>query len=257
MGPEVPPRSGPAHALGDMDPRGLVAALLAYVLVVALAPATGCVRWCGLVLLLIPPLVAARVPLALIGVRLGLLTPFALLVVASIWLTPPHSAYDAWRVPAFDRSVSLETASRMGAALAGGGLSVVAVSIAGHAIGADGVARGLAGLGLPRVLSMLLVLTVRYVGLLRDEARRMVRARDARGGARGFARGARVAGCMVGSLFVRSLGRAERVSAAMLSRGFDGHLPSARLRRIRARDVLLAAGFALAAVAIARPWEAL
>ena len=247
----------PARALRNLDPRALVAGLLVYVLAVALAPPTGCLRWCGLALVLVPPLVTARVPLTLILARLSLLAPIVAPVAVSILLTPPHSPDDSWRVPVLDRSVSLVFAQRMGAVLAGGGLSVAAVSIVAYAVGADGVARGLVGLGLPRVLSMLLVLMVRYVGVLRDEARRMVRARESRGGVRGFARGARVAGCMVGSLFVRSLGRAERVSAAMAARGFDGHLPSLRAGRMRLRDVLFAVGFGMVTLLIARPWEAL
>ena len=58
-------------------------------------------------------------------------------------------------------------------------------------------------------------------------------------------------------LFVRSLGRAERVSAAMAARGFDGHLPSLRAGRMRLRDVLFAVGFGMVTLLIARPWEAL
>ena len=71
----------------------------------------------------------------------------------------------------------------------------------------------------------------RYLGVIGDEAARMNRARAARSADRG-GRGAGgslrwragVTGSMVGSLFLRSYERSERIYAAMQARGFDGEL---------------------------------
>jgi cobalt/nickel transport system permease protein len=41
---------------------------------------------------------------------------------------------------------------------------------------------------------------------------------------------------MVGSLFLRAIERAERVYAAMLSRGYDGRVRSLHTFRMHARD---------------------
>ena len=71
----------------------------------------------------------------------------------------------------------------------------------------------------------------RYLGVIGEEAGRMNRARAARSADRGD-RGAggsirwraTVTGSMVGSLFLRSYERSERIYAAMQARGFDGEL---------------------------------
>jgi cobalt/nickel transport system permease protein len=71
----------------------------------------------------------------------------------------------------------------------------------------------------------------RYLGVLGDEAGRMNRAkasrsavgRDGRTGG-GMRWRATVTGSMVGSLFLRSYERSERIYSAMQARGFDGEL---------------------------------
>lgn len=88
-------------------------------------------------------------------------------------------------------------------------------------------------LRLPRVMVAIISFMYRYLGVLGDEAGRMNRARAARSAQRpgsGRRSGgtlrwrAAVTGAMVGSLFLRSYERSERVYAAMQARGFDGEL---------------------------------
>jgi cobalt/nickel transport system permease protein len=87
-------------------------------------------------------------------------------------------------------------------------------------------------LRLPDVLVAIVSFMYRYLAVLGDEARRMLRARASRqasapvgsrlrsGGSLGWR--ARVTGQMVGSLFLRSYERSERIYAAMQARGFEG-----------------------------------
>jgi cobalt/nickel transport system permease protein len=90
---------------------------------------------------------------------------------------------------------------------------------------------GLRELRLPRVMVAIIGFMYRYLGVIGEEAGRMNRARAARSADRGDRRAggtirwrARVTGMMVGSLFLRSYERSERVYAAMLARGFDGEM---------------------------------
>ena len=80
-------------------------------------------------------------------------------------------------------------------------------------------------LRLPRILVAIIGFMYRYLAVLGDEGARMQRARAARSA--GTARGsigfrARVTGQMVGTLFLRSYERSERIYAAMQARGFSG-----------------------------------
>ena len=91
-------------------------------------------------------------------------------------------------------------------------------------------------LRLPRIMVAIIGFMYRYLGVLGDEAGRMNRARASRsaepaGGSRPGGRvggtlrwRASVTGSLVGSLFLRSYERSERVYAAMQARGFDGEL---------------------------------
>ncbi len=76
-------------------------------------------------------------------------------------------------------------------------------------------------LGLPRRLVEMLQLTLRYLDLLLEEARRMNRARICRGGEKKqpLLEAIRGSSYLVASLFLRTWDRAERVQLAMRCRG--------------------------------------
>jgi cobalt/nickel transport system permease protein len=118
----------------------------------------------------------------------------------------------------------------------------------------------LGALRLPQALIGTIGFMYRYLFVLADESLRMRRARSARSGAwRGPRKPSigwqgRVAGNMVGSLFLRALERSERVYSAMLARGYDGRarmLARFRMRRLdwlalASGGVLLAGGLLIA-----------
>lgn len=86
-------------------------------------------------------------------------------------------------------------------------------------------------LHVPRLLIAIISFMYRYLFVLADEAARLLRARAARSAApvSGKSGGsllwrAKVAGGMVGQLFLRSFERSERVYNAMLARGYHGQL---------------------------------
>jgi cobalt/nickel transport system permease protein len=84
----------------------------------------------------------------------------------------------------------------------------------------------LKGLPLPADLKEIVLLTGQYLEILLAEVSRMKRSAGLRGlsGTGGWLRYASSA--MIGSLYLRSLDRAERVHAAMLIRGYQGTVPA-------------------------------
>lgn len=111
----------------------------------------------------------------------------------------------------------------------------------------------LRGLRVPERIARLFVMTVRYVWLIRDEARRLHDAMRARGfRPRSNRHTWRSYGYLIGMLLVRALDRAQRIEEAMLCRGYSGHFPRPAAAAPVLRDW---AGFAavagLGAVAIA------
>jgi len=107
--------------------------------------------------------------------------------------------------------------------------------------------RGLERLRVPRVLASTIFFMYRYLYVIGAEGQRMMRARESRsaaapGGSRSggtvFWR-ARVLGNMVGSLFLRSFERSERIYDAMQARGYDGTIRFASERALTRTDWLL------------------
>ncbi len=90
-------------------------------------------------------------------------------------------------------------------------------------------------LGVPALVTSMLVLMIRYIDVLGDEARRMRMARLSRGDSPRLLHQAGAVARGIGVLFLRSYERGERVYLAMLSRGFDGRVPELALGTARAR----------------------
>ena len=104
-------------------------------------------------------------------------------------------------------------------------------------------------LRLPRILVAIISFMYRYLAVLGDEAGRMLRARAARSAgtsAGGIRWRARTTGQMVGTLFLRSYERSERIYAAMQARGFSG-----TFRHLATRPIGRGAWAAFAAVLVA------
>jgi cobalt/nickel transport system permease protein len=111
-------------------------------------------------------------------------------------------------------------------------------------------------LRLPRIMVGVISFMYRYLGVLGEEAGRMNRARASRSAAAPAGRSggtlrwrARVTGSMVGSLFVRSYERSERIFAAMQSRGFESEMRHLAMHRPPAREIVVLALFLAGLVA--------
>jgi cobalt/nickel transport system permease protein len=111
----------------------------------------------------------------------------------------------------------------------------------------------LRALRLPAIMVSIISFMYRYLAVLGGEATQMDRAKQARsavvpgrkgGGSLRWRAG--VTGSMVGSLFLRSYERSERIHAAMLARGFQGQLLHADVERPTHRAIAGAAAIALA-----------
>lgn len=104
---------------------------------------------------------------------------------------------------------------------------------------------GLQGLGVPRAFCQVVALTLRYLEVMAAELKRMQLARRARGyrAGKGLWQLAplRQLGFLVGMLFWRSLGRAERVYLAAAARG--GYRREGHTFRLKAADYYVGVAF--------------
>ena len=97
--------------------------------------------------------------------------------------------------------------------------------------------KALAWFRLPTLFLIELSFLYRYLFVLVEQVQRMKRARDSRGvGAGRLGWRLRATGGIIGSLFVRTLERGERIYAAMAARGFDGTVRTLHHLRLHAAD---------------------
>lgn len=101
---------------------------------------------------------------------------------------------------------------------------LVSVTLASTTSATD-LVTGLQRLRVPDLLVQIVAAMVRYVHVVTQEWSRMSRARAARGFVTRGPRSWWVLAQSVGTLFIRSYERGERVHLAMVSRGYTGRLP--------------------------------
>jgi cobalt/nickel transport system permease protein len=103
---------------------------------------------------------------------------------------------------------------------------------------------GLSRLGAPEMIGQMVLLSNRYLHVFRHEARRMSSGMQVRGfRKRTNLKTLRALGNFIGMLFVRSFERTERVFDAMRARGYRGRFPEPVELHLRARDLILTAGW--------------
>ncbi|MDE2696975.1 MAG: cobalt ECF transporter T component CbiQ [Chloroflexota bacterium] len=185
--------------------------------------------WTALVLLAVPVaavVVASRLPLRLVLGRALLALPFLLVAVPLLFTRPGETIA---QLPVLGWTVSDEGAVAVATILAKSWLSVIIAVVLMATTEAPSLLRSLRALRLPRLLVASIEFAYRYLFVVTDEASRMLQARASRSAALEGRRSGgtvrwrgRVAGNLVGTLFVRSIERSERVHAAMLARGYDG-----------------------------------
>ena len=111
--------------------------------------------------------------------------------------------------------------------------------------------RGFELLRTPRLIVVIVAFMWRYLHVLGEQVSNMQTARAARGySARFFWQAAASTGSLVATMFVRSLGRGERVYLAMLSRGYNGTMPEVAVERFALRPADVSFLAALAALLV-------
>ncbi len=232
-------RTSPVHAL---DARVKVLMTLGYIVTMAVLPHGEWPALAALAALLWWGVWHARIGIGLVVRRAFVALPFALVAVSLIFARPGAPLFELtigpWQLTASDAGliafISVVIKSW---------LSVQAALVMIATTQVVDVFLALRAFRLPAVLVAVLAFAYRYLFVLIDEASRMLRARECRSAVRPGQRGggtiswrAAVVGQMVGTLFLRSYERSERIYVAMLSRGYRGEVRALELQPLDVRD---------------------
>ncbi len=191
----------------------------------------------------------------------AVLVPLAAAPLATLWLAGVPVRFALRRVlicspliamlcllsPLYDRAPQAVAFGPWRFAIGGGWLTAAAIAIR-FALGLlaltaltcttpfAALLEAMGKLGVPRMLVQQLAFLYRYIFVLIDQGMRIRRARDFRGAARAPAsRRLAAVGGVIGSLFVRTVERSDRIHTAMCARGWTGQSHS--LGRLRFRPI--------------------
>lgn len=207
-----------------LDPRTKTLVVLAFVLVVMATPPTawpafalGTVLMAGLTLV-------ARLPPLYVLKRSAVVVPFVLMIALFLPFLEGGEVAGSYNVGWWRVSVTYDELLILWNAVVKSWLSALSLILLSATTPFPRLLKGLERLGVPKVIVMILSFMYRYIFVLVDEAMRLARARDSRNPGGGLLWRARTLGNMIGTLFLRSYERGERVYQAMLARGFDGEM---------------------------------
>lgn len=234
-------RSSPLHRL---DARVKLAWTLSIILACSLQPDGA---WPALILLaagLISMEMLTFLPVGYYWRRSLLALPFVLAAIPLLFSMPGNE------VTIGGLSISAAGLVRFGTIAVKAILSVQTALILATTTSQADLLAALRWLHLPGILVTVTGLMVRYLGVIGDEAGRLVRARFARSGVPAGYAGktggtlpwrAKVTGGMVGNLLLRSIDRSDRVYNAMLARGYNGEIRQLDGRKLTSGEWILAA----------------
>ena len=219
-------RESPVHRL---DARAKVLTTFIFVVVVAYFDKYAVVSLLPLFLFPLALVVLARLPLSFLAKRLLLVAPFALLVGV---FNPLLDQQTQLLLGTFEVAGGwLSFASILLRFTLTVGMALVLISVTSF----PGICNAIDRLGAPRIFALQLLFLYRYIFVLGEEARRMVRARSLRS-FHGRGNGLKIYGALLTQLLWRTMGRAQRVHKAMLSRGFVGRIPLLQMKRFAWQD---------------------
>jgi len=212
--------SSPVHR---RDPRLKFMLSLMFIIAVVLTPAGSWSAFAVYFGVLAAIFAISRLPLSYILKRSLIILPFVLLLGIVNLFTRPGTELSSLDIFGWHLSVTDGGLMFIGTLLARSWLSVLALILLTSTTALPALLKGIERLGAPKVIVMIMSFMYRYLFLLVDEVMRMKNARDSRSvGNPTAAFQAKTVGSMIGSLFIRSYERGERVYAAMAARGFDG-----------------------------------
>jgi len=209
-----------------LDPRLKLLATLAFVLVVTTTSPGNWIAFALLAALAIGVMLAAQVPLAEGLKRSTIALPFAGMVAISLPFTQAGEVLWSWQPFGFTLTITDVGLVLFATVVIKAWLSVMVSGLMVATTPFPDLLQAMRSLHVPAVLTTTISFMYRYLFVLVDEAMRLQTARAARsvGTGRTVWWRARVLGRMIGSLFIRSYERSERIYAAMLARGFAGEV---------------------------------
>ena len=214
-------------AVHRLDARVKIVLMATFMVLVSLAPANW--RFLPAILFPVTLLVISRVPPVYLLKRTALVLPFVFAVIIFMPFLPGEKVLYTSSLFGHDLEITEEGLTVCVSVLSKATVCMLTLLVLVATTRFALILKALYAMKVPVVLVMLISFLYRYLFVLFDQALRMKRARDSRLVRRrhhSVKERLSVAAGMIGSLFLRTYTRAERVYDSMLARGFSGEMHS-------------------------------
>jgi cobalt/nickel transport system permease protein len=231
-----------------LDPRTKLIASLAFILAVVLTPASNWRVFISYFCVVAVLLIISKLPPLYVLKRSVVIFPFVFLIAVFIPFFKEGEIAGSYNIWLWQVSVTYSGLLILANVLVKAWLCILALILLSSTTKLAELLKGLSQLGVPKVMILILSFMYRYIFVMADEVMRMKQAHDSRnfGGER--LHQLKTIGNMVGTLFIRSYERGERIYTAMLARGFDGQTRTLQNLSFRATDVYFGIVFCLVLV---------
>ncbi|MFH1382861.1 MAG: cobalt ECF transporter T component CbiQ [Chloroflexota bacterium] len=231
-----------------LDPRTKLLTTLFFILGVVLTPPNGWLVFVLYLALIITLVLFSRVPPGYIFRRSLVIVPFVLVIAIFIPFFKEGEVAGSYNIWLWQLSITYNGLYVLANIMAKAWLSILSLILLTATTKLPHLLHALEQLRMPRVMVMILSFMYRYLFVLTDEVMRMKQARDSRNFGRGRWWQIRTIGNMIGTLFIRSYERAERVYAAMVARGFTGQSRTLDHLHFQKADVYYGTGLGLVVI---------
>ncbi len=231
-----------------LDPRTKFMATLLFILVVALTPPNSWPAFALYFTVVAALILFSKVSIFYVFKRSLVIMPFVVMIAIFVPFFKEGEVAGSYNIWLWQLTVTYSGLQVLINILIKAWLSILSLIWLTSTTKLPHILHALEQLHLPRVMVMILSFMYRYLFVLVDEVMRMKQARDSRNFGGGRFWQIRTIGKMVGTLFIRSYERGERVYSAMVARGFDGQ--TRRLDRLNFRKADAYFGISLGLVLV-------
>jgi len=207
-----------------LDPRTKLLCSLAFILAVVLTPAGAWKVFAVYLLITLVLILLSRLPLGYVFRRSLIIFPFVIMIAIFIPFFKQGQEVVSYNIGAWHIAITYEGLSLLLNVIVRSWLCILCLIVLSSSTRFEELLHGMHRLKVPQVFVQITSFMYRYMFVLADQAMRMQMARDSRNFGANRRNIFKTMGNMIGMLFIRSYERAERIYAAMLSRGYNGDI---------------------------------
>ncbi len=237
-----------------LDPRTKLICSLAFVLAVVLTPAGTWNVFVVYLLILLGLIWLSRLPIKYVLKRSLVIFPFVVMIAIFVPFFKQGQVAARYDIGAWHIAITYEGLAVLINVIVKSWLCILCLIILSSSTKFEELMHGMHRLKVPQVFVQITSFMYRYMFVLADQAMRMQMARDSRNFGLNRRNIFKTMGNMIGMLFIRSYERAERIYAAMLSRGYNGEIIVVNQLRFRLPDAYFALSMALLLICPAIMW---